>query len=137
MRIKTSKQMRLDELIKYVREGDLTFSDIGTATYCSDNGKRTVQFTKQGMIETLNGLDINNDTFTVEVEEELTKETVFKELVILPKDRPTGTSVAWNCSIEDLREDEKKAKIYIPNNNKLTLIWSKDTGIPTEGTLEI
>ena len=134
MKIVIKKQMSLLELIQGVWKGDVKAGERK-----SDYGN-TVFIWSQGF-ETYKGVRIQDDElFTVEVEEELTEDTEFEELVFVYDDyahRPLSGSMVHK-SIHDILEYKSPIyKIYALVNRSLVLIWSSDHGIPSEGTLEI
>lgn len=111
--IKKNVQMRLDELIKYAFE-----NNVKNKRYRSDNGK-SVRF------ET--GWDIGSeDLFTVEIEEEITGDTVFELLVEIYK---TGedyhSSSYYNFKLNQVIDCETDS-VYALIDDKLELIWEAD-----------
>ena len=129
--IKTTKQFRLDELIKYVWENDITDEkyESSTKTY------KSVSFRDDNYMSN-NGYVIGKgDLFTVEVEEEITEDTKFDTLVsVYP---PLGynldsfVDVYTNQTINGVISDDKTVGvetecIYTIINGKLELIWERD-----------
>lgn len=128
--IKTTKHMRLDELIKYVWENDITDEkyESSTKTY------KSVSFRDDNYMSN-NGYVIGkDDLFTVEVEEEITEDTKFDTLVsVYP---PLGYSldsfvdVYTNQTINGIISEDKMIgveteRIYALIDNKLELIWER------------
>lgn len=131
MKIKTTKQMRLDELIKYVWENDRV------GELHRDNFGAEVHFNGAGTFSTDDYIS-STSVFSVSTEEELAEEMEFKEL----------WQIIWNEEIEAVRAIPRfdKSVEGISGNEyvntlaifyKDTLIWSKDTGIPAEGVIEL
>jgi len=118
-KIKVKKQLRLDELIKYVFDNELNpivcFKDGGGRASVIFGGAGSIEFGEYSY-----GTFHKDDTFTVEVEEEITEDTVFRELVISDGQK---TSIAWNCSIRDC-EHPSNQKFYTHVGGILELIWS-------------
>ena len=84
--IKKNVQMRLDELIKYVWEDDGSlFEKQSKITFRTEGGDKGVSFEENGSFENLNWFD-PEDLFLVEIEEEITEDTVFDRLVELYRD---------------------------------------------------
>lgn len=117
--IKKTKQMRLDELIKYVWE-----NNIENKRYRNDNGQ-IVKFLKDGRFET--GWDIGSeDLFPVEIEEEITEDTRFEKCVVIFKDKST-ISTPLEHNIKFIKKYYKNIKyIYALIDGKLELIWEAD-----------
>ena len=110
--ITKTKQMRLDELIKYGFE-----NNIKNKVYRSDNGK-SVRFDS--------GWDIGSeDLFTVEVEEEITEDTEFEKFVVIFKNKTISTPLERNIKfIKKYYENIKS--VYALIDGKLELIWEAD-----------
>ena len=114
--IKVEKQLRLDELIKYVWDNQLY-----PETFKS-NFNDFAHFDKTGKYRLIDQKGINQATkFTVEVEEETTEDTNFRWLVEVSDTR------IWtqrNASIGDVKVKDTKT-IYALINGKLELIWEE------------
>lgn len=130
--------MRLGDLLNHIHDNNIKNREFESDDKCfvvisNHSGAarvKSIQYTAY--------LHVNKECrFTIQVEEELTEKTVLKELVILSEDKFRGTSIAWNCSIEDLEDDQKKQKVYIPIDNELVPIWTKDHGILVGGVIEL
>ncbi|WP_202809248.1 hypothetical protein [Staphylococcus equorum] len=119
MKIKTKKQLNLPQLIEWA-----WYNDVWGETFLIDSNQEAgIHFDGYCDFRMHNADFIrNNDTFTGEVEEEITEDTEFKELICLDVD-DTYNSYD-NVSVLDLDDDRVRA-IYIPNNDlTMTLIWS-------------
>lgn len=115
--IKVKKKMRLDELIKYVWDNRLY-----PETFKS-NFNDFAHFDKTGKYQLVEEKGINQATnFTVEVEEEITKDTKFTWLVEASDRRVWAQS---NASIGDV-VDEETNEIRALINGKLQLIWEAE-----------
>lgn len=116
--IKIKKQFRLDELIKYVWDNDIKEKDFYIQTERDANHPRYLTVDVSGMIR-FSFRVYPNDTFTVEVEEEITEDTKFTWLV------EANDTRIWNqknASIKDVK-DERTKEIRALINGKLKLIW--------------
>lgn len=120
MKIKTKKQLNLPQFIEWAWDNpELSqykmFEKIGATM------RDYVSFNNEENGVRLNGTVKPTDLFTVEVEEEITEDTEFNELVGLD----VGGAY-WqydNVCVYDFNLDRIKA-IYIPNDDlTMTLIW--------------
>lgn len=128
--IKTTKQLRLDELIKYVWDNALYPSH-----FENDEGFR-IYFDSIAGIKLVNDYVHTDATlFTVEIEEEITENTKFDTLVSTYP--PLGYSdesfvdVYTNQTINGVISDDKTVgveteRIYALIDNKLELIWERE-----------
>ena len=122
MKIKTKKEMNLPELIEWGFENDVTntwYRASNVEEYISE-----VFFDATGLPQFSNTVN-KNDTFTVEVDEPITENTVF-ELMIEIVDG--YQNCLWEeTSVEDWKdEDSKEFHAYI--DGKFKLIWTKEEG---------
>lgn len=142
MKIKTTKQMRLDKLLKYAWDNEI---DLG-CVFSESREKELYLYSEGVNFNHLdNGVILQNQTFTISTEEELTEHTVFDELHEYFWDLEDGlgiTEIHTNESISGIQEEHGgetvllSITVRIKADNKPTLIWSKDTGIPEEGVIE-
>lgn len=118
--IKVKKQMRLDELIKYVWDNHLY-----PETYKS-NFNDFVYFDKVGKLNLIDARPMNQaTTFTVEVEEEITEDTRIPKTATLTENEEVPRS--WNNSINGLKKAYPDAtQIHAIVNGKLQLIWEAE-----------
>ena len=132
--IKTTKQLRLDELIKYCIDNDIedTTYSIGENTLMSKDfavisnpSYKSFRVSGSGNFE-ITGY-INKDVlFPVEVEEEITEDTEFELLVELYYSNGKYWSINHlNNSIYYVKDDDT-VFIYALIDNKLELIWERD-----------
>ena len=115
--IKVKRQMRLDELIKYVWENRLY-----PETFKS-NFNDFAHFDKTGKYKLIEQRALNQATkFTVEVEEEIDYDTVFEEVYRVTKEG--GVTSDKNKSIgECLDWKDYQVQIFAMLDGKLQLIW--------------
>lgn len=118
--IKTTKQMRLDELIKYVWDNGIK-SKQELITYKS-NLNTVVTIDLSGQIA-IYGAHFGNEIFTVEVEELITEDTVFDTLVDVNNN--DEVQAIRNASIS-LYIKEQTKEIHALINGRLELVWERD-----------
>lgn len=123
--IKTTKQLRLDELIKYVRENKKTlFKNRVEITFSTKNNNE-VTFYQHGEL-TLDNWISSVDLFEVEIEEEITEDTEFEKCVVIFKDKSTINTPVEN-NIKSIKEFYKNIKsVYALIDGKLELIWEAE-----------
>src|SRR5699024_5962951 len=117
--IKVKKQMRLDDLIKYAWDNQLN------KIFVSDKGLKNIGITIDSIdLRCLdNGIVSRNDTFTVEVEEEITEDTVFNNFIDVNNN--DEVQIARKDSIS-LYDKEKTKEIHGLVNGKLEKIWEAE-----------
>ena len=118
--IKVKKKLRLDELIKYVWDNNDILKGRTHIKFTS-NSNCPVIFGASGYFETDYGHDAD-DTFTVEVEEEIDYDTVFEEVYRVTKEGEVTSDK--NKSIgECLDWKDYQVQIFAMLDGKLRLIW--------------
>ena len=123
--IKTTKQMRLDELIKYIRDNRVREKTFRTDEH-GNALSNALKVDEDGLIETyFPNMHINN-SFTVEVEEEINNTTIFKSVVgVLNNDEIMLTNMHTTIGgIQDRYGSMKE--IYAVIDGKLQLVWERD-----------
>lgn len=127
--IKTKKEMNLPELIEWGWK-----NEIEKRSFISNGGKVTANFEDMGRFIADNFIS-SDVTFTVEIEEEITEDTVIPkiaELNLCGYDQHEELFVNENKSIKQLLSEEETNNVafYIMNDDKtLTLIWTKEKGL--------
>lgn len=122
--IKTKKEMNLGELLCWAIDNKeqarfRDFSSKNMRVRFNDSAKPEIIFDKQF-------LPID-DTFTVEIEEDITEDTEISKLACYSIYGFKG--IKNNTSINDVK-DEVSIAFYIMNDDKtLTLIWTKEKGL--------
>ena len=125
-KIKTTKQMRLDELIKYVWDNDNVFKGEGQICFEVDGQK------DQGFVCFENNMGASfstsryielDETFTVEIEEPITEDTVFETLVEIQKDEQVN--LWFDTNIVTYRNADT-SKFYALINGKLELVYERE-----------
>ena len=125
--IKIKKQMRLDELIKYVWDNDNLFKGEGQICFEVDGQK------EQGFVCFENNMGASfstsryielDETFTVEIEEPITKNTVFDNLIEVTKN--DNALHYYRTNISDVATNRSSKRFYALISGKLELVWERD-----------
>ena len=126
--IKRTKQMRLDELIKYVWENSISDKE-----FKSETNPHVIVYVTQDNNVLDNGYSIGeNDLFPVEIEEEITEDTEFESVLTVLRDNFGLTSISHNTSlttsikktIENFEKTNyKPLSVYALIDDKLELIY--------------
>ena len=121
--IKTTKQMRLDELIKHVWDNQLY-----PETFKS-NFNDFAHFDKTGKYKLIDQRGINQATkFTVEVEQEIDYGTVFEEVYRVTKEGYVTSDK--NKSIDSCLDwKDYQVQIFAMLDGRLQLIWEADEDV--------
>jgi hypothetical protein len=124
--IKTNKQMRLDELIKYVWDNGIT------NTTFKSNYSAIVRINEHGDVSTTNIIH-RNDLFTVEIEEPITEDTEFYSLLgIYTRDGVLDSFGMNYCSVKDIKNypldvtHVLKKIIYLDDFDHVQTVWERD-----------
>lgn len=117
--IKTTKKLDLPELIHHVWENKVFPSSWRNEESPSDGW--TVQFFEDGMFRSYRGFH-DYDTFTVEIEEEITEDTIFEQLVEVRKGDEVYHYI--DGSINEVK-DEDSITFYVPIDGELVKIWQR------------
>ena len=119
--IKIKKQMRLDELIKYIFDNgieDKVFPSNGGSSFDMCEAR----ISGSGNIK-MSGYINEHTTFTVEIEEPITEDTVFDNLIEVTKN---DNALHYNrTNISDVANRSSK-RFYALINGKLELVWERD-----------
>ncbi|MDW4171674.1 hypothetical protein QI165_09890 [Staphylococcus saprophyticus] len=121
MKINSKKQMNLPQLIEWGFNNPNLVKGKLFLTKEHDEYSPYVQFSVDGYgVRTSQSIS-NDDTFTVEVEEEITEDTVLHKLTRYTAFGFKGTK--YNTSINDVKSHDSVA-FYIMNDDlTMTLIW--------------
>ena len=121
--VKVKKQLKLDELIKYVWDNHLY-----PETFKS-NFNDFAHFDKTGKYQLIDQRGINQATkFTVEVEEEIDYETVFEEVYRVTKEGYVTSDK--NKSIDSCLDwKDYQVQIFAMLDGRLQLIWEEDEDV--------
>ena len=116
--IKIKKQMRLDELIKYVWDNSVNEKRV----FLGNHGQRVV-FDNVGGFYPSGYAYSPDSTFTVEIEEPITEDTVFDNLIEVTKN---DNVLHYNrTNISDVANRASK-RFYALISGKLELVWERD-----------
>ena len=116
-KIKTTKQMRLDELIKHVWDNGIT-----DRTYRTHDNGAQITFDYDGDIETEFCIE-KRDIFRVEIEEPITEYTQFD--CILEIRKGSLTHIRRRKTIKENLTEETD-RFYALIDGKLQLVWESD-----------
>lgn len=122
MKIKTKKQLNLPQLIEWGFNNPELAKGKLYLTKEHDEYSPYVQFSVDGYGVRTSQSITNKDTFTVEVEEEITEDTRLDKLVV--RYRNDDIYIFPQERIDDFKNDSDIVAFYIPNDNlAMTLIW--------------
>ena len=131
VKIKQKKQLNLPQLIEWGRKNGVENKEY----VCNEHKAKSVIFNLMGWAEFSDEFSYNlHDTFTVEVEEEITEDTVIDELVELYEDYLESNEILKheNRSISEVKDEDGYASqaFYIINYDlTMTLIWTRERGL--------
>lgn len=138
--IKRTKQLKLDELIKYCRDNGIKNKSFYTVKKedigLNEHGKlirvpKEVKFDNNGRIILWGYLDLE-ELFEIEVKEKITKDTEFESTVTVLRNKFGLNCISYNNNlttnikktIENFeKKDYKPLSIYALIDDKLELIW--------------
>lgn len=116
-KIKRNVEMTLPELIEWAWE-----NEVSDKAFYSNLDGGSVYFDKIQNLSIEHEIAIN-ETFTVEIEEEITKETEIPKLVSINRNNLNEVNINFNCSIVQFL-DRSDYNYYILNDDgTMTLIW--------------
>lgn len=123
--VKVKKQLRLDEVVKYIFDNDIEDKNY-TTSEIEHFGQGKVRASVSGDI-TLSGYIKKDTTFIVEVEEPITEDTVFQDVVIVVLNGINPLPPTKFYSIRNIRRDYPTVKeIHALINGKLELIHERN-----------
>ena len=113
--IKTKKEMNLPQLIEWGWK-----NEIKKRSFISNDGKVTANFEDMGQFIT--DCYVSSDvTFTVEIEEPITEDTVISEMLTIYDEGITH--LTNNKSLNDLIKNNLKSAYIMNDDLRLILIW--------------
>ena len=116
-KIKRKVEMTLPELIEWAWE-----NEVSDKAFYSNLDGGSVYFDKIQNLSIEHEIAIN-ETFTVEVEEEITKKTEIPKLVSINRNNLNEVNINFNCSIGQFL-DRSDYNYYILNDDgTMTLVW--------------
>ena len=115
MKIKRKVQKNLPQLIEWLLKSGhrdyIASSDMGN----------TVTLSRYGAMQFSHGTFFPEETFTVEVEEEITEDTVLDEMLLVYDNGVTH--IAENKNLSFISKGNLKSAYYMNNDLRLILIW--------------
>lgn len=128
VKIKTKKQLNLPQLIEWGFNNPELVEGKLYLTKEHDEYSPYVQFSIDGYGVRTSQSIANDDTFTVEVEEEVNGETILDKLVV--RYNNDDIHIFTQERINDFKNDSSIVAFYIPNNDlTLYLIWTREKGL--------
>ena len=125
-KIKRKVEMTPKEFLKHLLEQEETEVELDGYTFDYNEGHYS--FDPEIKTNEFINYSLHSDTFTVEVEEEITEETKIAKLVSINRNNLNEVNINFNCSIGQFL-DRSDYNYYILNDDStLTLIW-KDGGL--------
>ena len=122
MKIKTKKEMNLPELIEWGFENDIREKSF-TVYECVEDQRHEVHFNASG-IPKFSAFIKKSNTFTVEVEEEITEDTELTALVELSSRGLLGKTTLYRYhSINDVIDNQSVAFYILNDDQTMDLIW--------------
>src|SRR5699024_5137052 len=113
--IKTEKEMNLPELIEWGWK-----NKIKNLAFYSNKDGGSVYFNKDGVVYVEHEI-AKIETFTVEIEEEITEDTVIPEMLTIYDEGITH--LTNNKSLNDLIKNNLKSAYIMNDDLRLILIW--------------
>lgn len=142
MKIKRKLEMNLPQLIEW---GFNNPKEVESKIFESDNidyffNTAHVQFSNDGCGVRMSSSVSVDDTFTVEVEEEVTEDTVIPKVLNVFKNTTNRirndeeSHIRRNVSVKEIKENSKdyieNDRLYIMNDDlTITLIWTREKGL--------
>lgn len=117
VKIKINREFNLAGLLEYINKNKIT-----DKYYFNSARNAVVEVTKNGFISFPNTFK-PDDTFTVEVQEVVTEETVFPKLISFERYAQNVFNVNFNCSIKQFLDRDEHNYYYLNDDGTMTLIW--------------
>lgn len=125
VKIKQKKQLNLPQLIEWLLKS-------GYRNYTANsNMGNIVTLSRYGAIKFSLGTFFPEETFTVEVEEEITEETVFEEILLIVNNG-LGIEVYSNYSINDVLSNNEgyyEETVMLILKPDPEVIWTREKGL--------
>ncbi|MDT0715391.1 hypothetical protein RM629_03990 [Staphylococcus chromogenes] len=120
VKIKVKKEMELPELLRWASDNDIKNDKIK-----GDQGS-TVYFNKNGWVSTPTFTNME-ENFEVEIEQEITEETVIPKLIEFCDDDNDSTGLGYfyntKTRINDVKDHDSIAFYMLNDNMTMTLLW--------------
>lgn len=117
VKIKRKVEMTLPELIQWGWD-----TDIKEKAFYNNVDGGSVYFDKVQNVS-IEHETAKNETFTVEVEEEITEETKVPKLISIDRDTQNEININFNFSIKQLVDRDDYNYYYLNDDGTMTLIW--------------
>lgn len=115
MKIKTKKQLNLPQLIEWGFENCVTGN-----IYSNDRFEaKKIRF-EVGVVTSMYGDIHKDDTFTVEVEEEITEDTKFEHMIEITED---DLHITWQNTKIDWEKDGQSKEFHAYIDGEFKCIW--------------
>ena len=125
VKIKQKKQINLPQLIEWLLKS-------GYRNYTANsNMGNTVTLSRYGAIQFSPGTFFPEETFTIEVEEEITLDTVFEEILLIVNNG-LGIEVYSNYSINDVLSNNEgyyEETVMLILKPDPEVIWTREKGL--------
>lgn len=120
-KIKRKVEMKQKEFLKHLLEQEET--EVALDGYTFDYSEEHYSFDPEIIANEVISYNPHSCTFTVEIEEEITKETEIPKLVSINRNNLNEVNINFNCSIGQFL-DRSDYNYYILNDDgTMTLIW--------------
>lgn len=127
VKIKRKVKMTLSELIDWGFKNNITNKEFFSNLF----EKKSVKFNLSGYIKFSDSyVYLPEDTFTVEIEEEITEDTKIQRLSQYTTYGFRTTKL--NSSIKEEKDEESLAFYIMNDDREMTLIWTKEKGLMGE-----
>ena len=142
MKIRITKEFNLAEMIQHIMENE----DFKGQNYSprKQEGRVKISYSGDVYVDDI----LADDTFIVEVEEEMTEETLLKGFKLVglmrrdeegadyemgkwglsPESKVSISGIKWFCDLKSLHK--------MNDDGSLTLLYTEENGIPVDGVLE-
>ncbi|MBI5972203.1 hypothetical protein [Staphylococcus caledonicus] len=119
-KIKRKVEMTLPELIEWGFKNNIRNREF----VCDQASYKSVIFNLNGWSEFSGNYPyLPQDTFTVEVEEEITKETKISKLVSINRNNLNEVNINFHCSIGQFLDRSDYNYYYLNDDGTMTLLW--------------
>lgn len=119
VKIKQKKTMNLPQLIEHIEQ-----TDYEACVYQADDAPVYVRVGRiKGIHIEGSGTVFPHNTFTVEVEEEITEDTEIPILVSIGRENKNEIGIHYDCRIGQFLDNEDFNYYVLNDDDTLTLIW--------------
>ena len=130
VKIKVEKKMNLVELLQWAFDN----ANLVKGKFIPPNkgeGEWGIYFTEKGSVVFRDKIHTLDDTFTVEVQEEITEKTVIPQLLEIQRDSEGDIFflTTWNDTIACAKDSNSLSFYKVNGDATLTLLWTKEGGM--------